>query len=147
MRQHVNLMIYLNVGLRVLLFFISSTRMSYADLIKGLRIQEIEIQKSNHKKYLEAVQKWRKLRTDHAVKSFISKLRSQEFRKPKEMMDILGEIKQNKADCFSNISKKILSLRNLLPPTMSVERAEDWFKECSLILNGWKEIRSSCLDR
>ncbi|GMH40983.1 hypothetical protein BSKO_08893 [Bryopsis sp. KO-2023] len=117
-----------------------------SDLVQRIKLEEIEKEKRRHIRYSDGALRWRKLRTDHGIDTFVNRINSREFTECDQMMNIFAEIRTLQSSTFDNTLSEALKMSALVSE-LSCDSVQQWRAQCQAILEKWDDDRALLLQR
>lgn len=111
---------------------------SFAALVSKLRVAEVQLEKGKREEFDRGVAAWRVLRTQHAIRGFVERLRSDEFAQPPKRRGVFEELRGAQAKHFGTLSEQMLLLAGAAPCTLDAKMS----RRCELALNLRVESRA-----
>lgn len=93
---------------------ILSNRRAYADLVKRLQVQEVELEKKRREEWVAGLCRWRVLRTHQAMKSLRAIIESPDFAEPPERLALYSFLRESQSNAYESIVRHIHHVSNLL---------------------------------
>ena len=111
---------------------------TYADLMRRLKIREIDLEKQKIEDWQAAMEQWRALRTNHTIKTFTDRIESTEFTEPADRLRLFEELRQDQLKAHDNMLEHIEMVTELLPPNAITPRSvQRWSDESTSDLDAW----------
>ena len=110
-------------------------RKANADLVRRLRVRDVEMERARRVLSSDILTRWRRDRSDHAITVFCRDLEGEDFMRPHDRTLILDEIKRSQRACLADIVAHVESAAQLLP--LRLRRSVD----------GWGVGSDACVSR
>jgi hypothetical protein len=81
-------------------------RGAYAGLLKRLHMAEVEMEKAQREAWEAGRIKWRRLRSQHAMSTFVQRLQSVEFADPPQRLVLFGQLATDQSDAHSQVTSE-----------------------------------------
>ena len=71
-------------------------RRAFADLHRRMRAAEVAYHKAIQEQWEEGMERWRALRTAHAIATFVARIESPEFAEPSTRVQMLSQLRRGR---------------------------------------------------
>ncbi|QDZ22858.1 DUF4455 domain-containing protein [Chloropicon primus] len=122
----------------------------YAELQRRLRTAEVIKEKKCKEALDEGLEKWRQLRTQHAIECFKERVKSKEIYDPIQRSELFVRITDKQAKIYQALELNLASVADMLPPH-NMEAAEknvsDWLETILSNIETWQNQTMKIVER
>jgi cation transport regulator ChaC len=113
-------------------------RRGMAELLRRLRVREVEKERFERAAWVAALEKWRNLRTDHSINVFVQRIRSDEFADPPARHALVRDLAEEQGKSHASLTEQVSHLQSLLPPvSMSTDAIQGWRAGLAMLHEAW----------
>ncbi|GIL62977.1 hypothetical protein Vafri_17149, partial [Volvox africanus] len=124
---------------------ILENRRACADLVSRLQVSEVEVERSRRAAWQDGLRRWRVLRTQHAIRTFVERIRSPEFSEPAERLAAFATLRERQTHALSVLSAHWGRAGAVTPPHLSAKKVASWNSEASSLADAWAKERQQQL--
>ncbi|KAG2484900.1 hypothetical protein HYH03_016380, partial [Edaphochlamys debaryana] len=124
---------------------ILENRRAYADLVSRLQVAEVEAERARRAAWQDGHNRWRSLRTQHAIRTFVERIKSSEFAEPSDRLAAFGTLRERQAAALAALSAHWARAGAVTPPHLSSKKVAAWAAEAGGMVEGWQRERASLL--
>ncbi|GBG79421.1 hypothetical protein CBR_g29568 [Chara braunii] len=115
-------------------------RRAHADLLKKLKLREVQLESERLELWEKSFIRWRSLKAKFKIDQFKLRLATDEFAAPPQRQSMLHALQGDQERTYQTLTEQYSKLQSILPPShFSESVATRWGTHLKIIANEWLE--------